>query len=460
MRGMNTTDGQKTPPRSTSERMELVSLNICPLAGALFSSRPVAPSRGDHTLRAPLNGIDGSGRRSEVTGKRKRTSPGSDPLKSGSKCTGLPQYAVPESLLSPQVVYYSPRAHSLQTPPSNEIDNPDRHGNPTTTIPQPGPRIPMQPRPEAAYLALGTPCEEAQNHSCHLPPTSGRQSDEQLRAGQFLDELPNLPFHTTDKDLGVKQNTFIDETFFPSPTITDPWGEMPTPDLSWNPAIKVPFPVDKAVPTAETDAVALEAALERTQLVSDRRAINTHSIVSTGQAQINTSASIEARLSQVLKAVDAAGFDSLDSAVVAYYRKSLKGNEWLRQEQRLNRMRRLPVLLKELHLSAQGWGQWERRNFQEQIIKSTEEILFAELQDHLVARRPCPHNSPCSTEQSGQAGENKAEDEADAEAKLPNTWTLLTSLSTRYSTIASQDWQTDMPKLVGKFLAVGNDLST
>ena len=73
----------------------------------------------------------------------------------------------------------------------------------------------MQPRPEAACLSLGTPCEEAQNHSCHPPPTSARQSDEQLRAGQFLGELPNLPFHTTDKDFGVKQNTFLGEYMAP-----------------------------------------------------------------------------------------------------------------------------------------------------------------------------------------------------------------------------------------------------
>ncbi|KAF7561371.1 hypothetical protein G7046_g2772 [Stylonectria norvegica] len=422
---------------------------------ALFSSGPAAASRGDHMLRGPPNGTDGSDRRSKVIGKRKRTSPGLARPQSGSSCTGLPQYAVPEYLLSPQVVCHSPGAHTLQTPPSNENDAPDRRGDPPSTCIQSRPRIPEQPRPEAAHLARGTPCEEEHSYSRHLPSTSTGHPNEQLRVCQFLDQLPNLPFHATDKDLGAKQNTFLDEAFFLSPTITDPWGEIPTPDLSWNPPNKVPFPVAKAVPTAETDAVAPDGALEMGRSVSDRRAIDAHNMAGTGQAQVNNSDSIEARLSHVLKAVDAAGFDSLDSAVAAYYKKSLKGNEWLRQQQRLNRMRRLPALLKELHQSAQGWGQWERRNFQEQIIKSTEEILFAELQDHLAARRSCPQNSPCSTEQSGQAGENEVEDEVDAEAELPNTWTLLTSLSTRYSTIASQDWQTEMPKLVGKFLAAG-----
>jgi hypothetical protein len=161
-----------------------------------------------------------------------------------------------------------------------------------------------------------------------------------------------------------------------------------------------------------------EVAIERGDLASDRSAQDAHNTNSTGDAYTETPASIDDRLSQVLKAVDAAGFDSLDSAVIAYYQKSSKGNEWLRQEQRLNRMRRLPALLKELHLSAQGWGQWERRNFQEQIIKSTEEILFAELEDHLATRRSSPHGSPCSIEQRGQARQQMTEDDKDVEAEV------------------------------------------
>lgn len=162
--------------------------------------------------------------------------------------------------------------------------------------------------------------------------------------------------------------------------------------------------------TADTDVSVLEAAPERGEPESDRS-------VSTGGPQLDPSASIDARLSQVLKAVDAAGFDSLDSAVIAYYKKSSKGNDGLRQEQRLNRMRRLPVLLKELHHSAQGWGQWERRNFQEQIIRSTEDILFAELEDHLASRRTSPQNSPYGNEQRG-ASHQSEEDQTDVEAEV------------------------------------------
>ncbi|KAL4726845.1 hypothetical protein ACLX1H_005735 [Fusarium chlamydosporum] len=212
--------------------------------------------------------------------------------------------------------------------------------------------------------------------------------------------------------------TFTDSTFFPSPAITDAWGELPTPDLSWETTTRPHSPGNRTTSTVDKDVSAFEAALERGELASDRSVQDAHSAAaSTGDSHPETPASIEDRLSQVLKAVDAAGFDSLDSAVIAYYQRSSKGNEWLRQEQRLNRMRRLPVLLKELHLSAQGWGQWERRNFQEQIIKSTEDILFAELEDHLATRRSSPHGSPCSVEQRGQVRRHMMEDDTDPEAE-------------------------------------------
>lgn len=185
------------------------------------------------------------------------------------------------------------------------------------------------------------------------------------------------------------------------------------------------------MPTAGSDGAVIEVAPERGDFVSDSGvSLNTHGTINTmplpgGEtSEVAASASAEARLSHVLKAVNAAGFDSLDNVVLAYYTKSLKDDddESLRQEQRLNRIRRLPVLLKELHLAAQGWGQWQRRSFHEQIIKSTEDILISELEDHLAARRPDVHLTPpynCA-EQLGPAagGPPKANDEADIEDKV------------------------------------------
>ncbi|KAM0358478.1 hypothetical protein HYE67_009787 [Fusarium culmorum] len=185
--------------------------------------------------------------------------------------------------------------------------------------------------------------------------------------------------------------------------------------------MKTHSPGNRAAPTVDkqVSVSAFEASLETGDIASDRSVQDAYNAPSTtGDNHPESPASIQDGLSQVLKAVEAAAFDSLDSAVIAYYQRSSKGNEWLRQEQRLNRMRRLPVLLKELHLAAQGWGQWERRNFQEQIIKSTEDILFAELQDHLATRRSSPHGSPCSMEQRGQAHQHMMEHDTDPEAEV------------------------------------------
>jgi hypothetical protein len=184
--------------------------------------------------------------------------------------------------------------------------------------------------------------------------------------------------------------------------MTDPREEAPTSVLSWNSATKQPILLDEAMPTGGQD----EAAHERYELGSDR-----------GEYLLDTSASTESRLSHVLKAVAAAGFESLDNAVVAYYTKSSK-DEWLGQEQRLNRIRRLPVLLKELHRASEGWCQWQRRSFQEQVIKSTEDILIAELENHLTARGPDPHHLTGSTGQPSQAFKQKARDEADIESQV------------------------------------------
>jgi hypothetical protein len=132
--------------------------------------------------------------------------------------------------------------------------------------------------------------------------------------------------------------------------MTDPWGEAHTPNLSSNSAPGLPFLLHGNMSMAEPDAAIGEAAPGRSEVMSDKGAPDR------GNSQLSGVTLIEARLSHVLKTVEAAGFNSLDEAVAAYYAESSKENERLRQEQRLNRIRRLPVLLKELHLAAQGWS--------------------------------------------------------------------------------------------------------
>lgn len=209
--------------------------------------------------------------------------------------------------------------------------------------------------------------------------------------------------------------------------MTDPWVEASTPNLSWNSGPGLPFLLDEDMTLAEPDVVIAEVTPERYELMSDKPAPDAHSTVDTmlsgpkDDSQLDNFALTEARLSHVLKAVSAVGFDSLDDAVVAYYANFSKGDERLRQAQRLSRIRRLPILLKELHLAAQGWGEWQRRSFQEQIIKSTEDIVISELENYLAIRRPDHYNSTCSTEHPCQACKYKERDETYVEAEVSSS---------------------------------------
>jgi hypothetical protein len=306
-----------------------------------------------------------------------------------------PQYAVPESLLPPRPAHSSRAESTLHTPP-NEADDLNRRENHTAIL-KPESSVPVRSQPDLGSLAL-----DAQSQS--LPPLAYvRYSKDLLRnktpSDQLLDETPNLAFQTTEEDLHDK-DSFLSEyrnpslkpfltdmlemadiSFFPSPAMTDPWGETSASELPWNSTMELPFLVEKPMPTAEPDTV---SDREFSTICST---ISTPTTPSREKSQLDTSASVKDRLSHVLKAVDAAGFDSLDSAIIAYYKKSLDEDEGLRREQRLNRIRRLPALLKELHLAAQGWSQWQRRGFEEQIIRSTEDILLTELENHLSSRR-------------------------------------------------------------------------
>ncbi|KAA8643877.1 uncharacterized protein ATNIH1004_008073 [Aspergillus tanneri] len=362
--------GQINEANDYREHMELPTYTV---PKSLLSPQPAPPSRGGHLLRRSLSEVDGLDCHSRATRKRRQTRAESTSGRTELEFILQRQDTISESLLSP----LSHADIALQAP-INRDDGPDRHNIPATT--------------SHSGLSIGVHSQSKTDEN-HSPPSSSlnaKQSEELLFTGphscQSSDESPDLafPFPTPTKDLRMKYDCFLElsnKDFFPTPSMTDIREEAPTSILSWNSATNQPILLDEAMPAAGQDEAGLGSLLD-------------------------TSASTEARLSHVLKAVAAAGFESLDNAVVAYYAKTLKDDEWLGQEQRLNRIRRLPVLLKELHLASEGWCQWQRRSFQEQVIKSTEDILIAELEDHLTARADPDHGQP------NQAFKHKARDEA------------------------------------------------
>ncbi|KAJ5654825.1 hypothetical protein N7490_001828 [Penicillium lividum] len=397
------------------------------------------PSRGDRSLGRSFSELEDLDLHSRTAGKRRCPSAESASLKSSTGRTELRQYTVPESLRSPPS-----HVDRASRGPTARNEGFARQHNIPTTIPHSGSSRGVPARSQTGDLPLNAH-REVQKHPLLSTPLSATQSEELFPTGsdarRSLDEGPDftLPFQTTTtaKDLDMKYHCFLempDKKFFPTPSLADPQEETPTSILMWNAATKQPGMLD-------------DAARERYDFGSDPE-----------EFVLDPAASIEARLSLMLKAAAAAGFESLDSALVAYYAKSVKEDDRLGQEQRLNRIRRLPALLKELHLASEDWGQWQRRSFQEQVIKSTEDILIAELENHLAAQSANAHQLAAGGGPSSQAFRHKAQDEIDIEAELPNTWTLLTSLFTKYNTIAAKHGPSDMPNLVGRFLAASTDL--
>ncbi|KAE8153718.1 hypothetical protein BDV25DRAFT_149016 [Aspergillus avenaceus] len=344
---------------------------------SLLSRQPVPPSR---SLRRSSSELDDLDIHSRTAGKRRCTSAESLP---------------------------SPLSHIDLTlrAPTTRHDGPARHHDISTTMSHPELSIGAHSRSNTGGLALNAH-REVQMHSPLSTPLSAKQSEEVFSTGpdtrQSLDGSTDFPFPfqttTATQDLDMKYNCFLDmpdKKFFPTPSMTDTQEEALTSILTWN---------------ATTQSGLLDdAAPDRYDFAPDP-----------GEYVLDA-ASTEARLLPVLKAVAAAGFDSLDSALVAYYTKSVKEDDRLGQEQRLNRIRRLPVLLKELHLASEGWGQWQRRSFQEQVIKSTEDILIAELENHLAARGSNPHPLTGGGGPSSPAFKHRARDEADIEAEVRST---------------------------------------
>ena len=95
-------------------------------------------------------------------------------------------------------------------------------------------------------------------------------------------------------------------------------------------------------------------------------------------ARPSKDAALHDRFRYVLDCAKNVGFDSFDALVSRYYTADFEDSSGLSNEQRLSRMRRLPGFLAAVHDSSTGWTQWEKKGYQDEILKSAESILSAE----------------------------------------------------------------------------------
>jgi hypothetical protein len=85
-------------------------------------------------------------------------------------------------------------------------------------------------------------------------------------------------------------------------------------------------------------------------------------------------ASMEDRIGYVISCAKQVGFDSLDSLVSAYYTRPFAEVSSLSAEQRISRHRRLPQVLAQLRQQITTWTQWERTGFEDEILRTAEDI--------------------------------------------------------------------------------------
>ncbi|TLD06159.1 uncharacterized protein PgNI_08003 [Pyricularia grisea] len=112
---------------------------------------------------------------------------------------------------------------------------------------------------------------------------------------------------------------------------------------------------------------------------SPRPSVSQITPISSPQQPPEPTAAIDERLEYMIDCAEAAGFDSLDCLVEAYYSSTLtEPQSYLSSMRRLSRNRRLPKLLSTLFESSLGWSEWERRELFGEIFKMAETLLISE----------------------------------------------------------------------------------
>ncbi|KAL6903113.1 hypothetical protein GGI43DRAFT_401273 [Trichoderma evansii] len=141
--------------------------------------------------------------------------------------------------------------------------------------------------------------------------------------------------------------------------------------------------------------------------------------------------SLDERMEGIMEKVRAAGFDSFDALVSAYYCGNFGEASFLANEQRLSRNRRLPKVIDNVFQATRQWSAWERRGFQEEILKTAESMLKSEAasaHNPLMAKIAPLLDLHEITNQASTA-EALVDLKRSIQDQLPNSWALGMALS-------------------------------
>ncbi|KAL7818582.1 basic-leucine zipper transcription factor [Trichoderma gracile] len=152
-------------------------------------------------------------------------------------------------------------------------------------------------------------------------------------------------------------------------------------------------------------------------------------------------ASVGESIESIMENVQAAGFDSFDALVSAYYCDTFAEASPLANEQRLSRNRRLPKVIDDVFRATSGWSSWERRGFQEEILKTAESMLTSEgasARSSLMSKITPLLESHDATNPAATA-EALVNLKRSIQDELPNSWALTMALAAD----SRNSWQRD-----------------
>ncbi|KAL7947433.1 hypothetical protein V8C42DRAFT_286087 [Trichoderma barbatum] len=140
---------------------------------------------------------------------------------------------------------------------------------------------------------------------------------------------------------------------------------------------------------------------------------------------------ISDRIGSIMENVQAAGFDSFDALVSAYYCDTFGEASPLANEQRLSRNRRLPKVIDDVFRATKGWSTWERRGFQEEILKTAESMLISEGASarSSVMAKIAPLLDSYDTTNPEATAEALVNLKRSIQDELPNSWALTMALA-------------------------------
>ncbi|VUC23612.1 unnamed protein product [Clonostachys rosea] len=153
-------------------------------------------------------------------------------------------------------------------------------------------------------------------------------------------------------------------------------------------------------------------------------------------------APLDERFECIMNQVEAAGFDNFDQMATAYYSQTFNGSSPMADEQRQSRGRRLPHVISGVYGSSSQWSDWERKGFQEEILKTAESMLTVEGGE--VARQQLGGNinalsEAIDTNNAAASSEALLSLKRAVQEQAPNTW----SMSMAMARENRSSWQAD-----------------